>query len=92
MQWIPMVLGHVTWGLLFAVVLGKWANITTFGEGAKAGAILGLLIGASFDLIQLGSTHITNATGVVVDIIAITVASAITGGVVAWMLGRNNQS
>ena len=84
MQWIPMILGHITWGLLFAVI-----NITTFATGAKAGALLGFLIGASFDLIQLGSTHIPNLTGVIVDIIVMTIISAIVGGVVGWFLGRN---
>ncbi len=89
MQWIPMILGHITWGMLFAVVFGKWANISTFTTGAKTGALLGFLIGASFDLIQLGSTHIFNLTGIVVDIIVMTIVSAIVGGTVGWFLGRN---
>lgn len=89
MQWVPMILGHITWGLLFAIIFGRWANISTFTSGAKTGALLGLLIGASFDLIQLGSTHISNITGVVVDIIVMTIISAIVGGTVGWFLGRN---
>ena len=92
MQWIPMILGHVTWGMLFAIVFGKWANISTFATGAKSGALLGFLIGASYDLIQLGSTHIPNLTGIVVDIIVMTIVSAIVGGVVGWFLGRNKTS
>ena len=89
MQWIPMILGHITWGLLFAIIYGRWANIATFATGAKAGALLGFLIGASFDLIQLGSTHIPNLTGIIVDIIVMTIISAIVGGVVGWFLGKN---
>ena len=28
MQWIPMILGHVTWGMLFAVIYGRcWAGL-----------------------------------------------------------------
>ena len=92
MQWIPMILGHVTWGLLFATIFGRWAGITTFATGAKAGALLGFLIGASFDLIQLGSTHLSNLTGTIVDIVVMTVVSAIVGGVVAWVLGRNKEA
>ena len=92
MQWIPMILGHITWGLLFAVIYGRWANITTFATGAKAGALLGFLIGASFDLIQLGSTHIFNTTGIIVDIVAMVIVSAIVGGVVGWFLGRGNSA
>ncbi len=92
MQWIPMILGHVTWGMLFAVIYGRWANITTFATGAKTGALLGFLIGASFDLIQLGSTHISNTTGILVDILVMIVVSAIVGGVVGWFLGRGNSA
>jgi uncharacterized membrane protein len=92
MQWIPMILGHVTWGMLFAIIFGKWAKISTFATGAKAGALLGFLIGASFDLIQLGSTHIPNLTGIVVDIIVMTIVSAIVGGTVGWFFGRNKTS
>jgi uncharacterized membrane protein len=92
MQWIPMILGHVTWGMLFAIVFGKWANISTFTTGAKSGALLGFLIGASFDLIQLGSTHIPNLTGIVVDIVVMTIVSAIVGGVVGWFFGRNKEA
>lgn len=90
MQWIPMILGHITWGMLFALIFGRWANIATFATGAKAGALLGFLIGASFDLIQLGSTHISNVTGIIADIVAMTVISAIVGGVVGWFLGRGS--
>ena len=92
MQWIPMILGHVTWGMLFAIVFGKWANISTFTTGAKSGALLGFLIGASFDLIQLGSTHIPNLTGIVVDIVVMTIVSAIVGGVVGWFFGRKKEA
>ena len=92
MQWIPMILGHVTWGMLFAIIYGRWANISTFASGAKAGALLGFLIGASFDLITLGSTHINNVTATIVDIVVMVVVSAIVGGIVAWFLGRGNES
>ncbi|TJY37927.1 hypothetical protein [Pontimicrobium aquaticum] len=92
MQWVPMILGHITWGLLFAIIYGRWANISTFTSGAKTGALLGFLIGASFDLIQLGSTHIPNLTGVIVDIIVMTIISAIVGGVVGWFLGRKKEA
>ncbi|MCK0179708.1 hypothetical protein MWU50_10425 [Flavobacteriaceae bacterium S0862] len=92
MQWIPMILGHVTWGMLFAIVFGKWANISTFATGAKSGALLGFLIGASFDLIQLGSTHIASLTGIVVDIVVMTIVSAIVGGVVGWFFGRKKEA
>ena len=86
--WIPMILGHISWGLLIAYIFGHWANIKTFATGAKGGAILGFLIGFTYDMISLGSTNVMNTTGAIVDIVAMTIVSAIVGGVVGWMLGR----
>ncbi len=89
MMWIPMIIGHLTWGIMFAIVYGRWAGISTFVTGAKAGALLGFLIGATFDMISLGSTHIMNVTGAITDIVVMTIISAIVGGMVGWFLGRD---
>ncbi len=86
--WIPMILGHISWGILFAYIFGQWANISTFATGTSAGATLGFLIGFTYEMINLGSTHLTTLTGSIVNIIAMTVVSALVGGVVAIMLGR----
>ena len=88
MLWVPMIIGHLAWGLLFALIYGRWANISTFATGAKAGAAIGLLVGLAFDMIQLGSTHMSNLTGALADVAILTVISAVIGGVVGWFLGR----
>lgn len=90
MQWVPMVVGHLTWGMLFAVIYGRWASISTFGTGAQAGALIGVLVALSFDMIQLGSTHVSTLTGALADVVVLTVISAIIGGVVGWFYGRGN--
>jgi len=87
-MWIPMILGHLSWGFFFAYVYGQWANIKTFVTGAKAGAVLGFLIGFTYDMIGLGSTNVMNTIGTIIDVVAMTIISAIVGGVVGWMLGR----
>lgn len=91
MLWIPMILGHLAWGFVFAIIYGRWASISTFATGAKAGAVLGFLIAATFDLINLGSTHISTTTGVIVDIVVMTVIASLVGGVVGVMLGRDSK-
>ncbi len=87
-MWIPMILGHLSWGILFAYIYGHWANIKTFATGAKGGATLGFLIGFTYDMINLGSTNIINTTGAIINVVAMTIVSAIVGGAVGWMLGR----
>ena len=88
LQWIPLILGHIAMGLLFAVIYGRWANISTFSTGAKAGAVIGFLVGAAFGLINFATTNIANLTATLVDIVISAIMSAIVGGIVALMLGR----
>ena len=88
MLWVPMILGHLSWGLFFALIFERWANISTFATGAKAGAVLGFLVSFTFDMISLGSTNLSTLTGAIVDIVVMTVIAAIVGGIVAWYLGR----
>lgn len=89
MLWIPMIVGHLAWGFLIAIIYGRWANISTFATGAKAGAVIGALVGLTFDMINLGSTHIMNATGAMVDVLVMAIMTAIVGGVVGWFYGRD---
>jgi len=89
--WIPMILGHISWGIFFAYIFGQWANISTFATGASAGATLGFLIAFTYDMINLGSTNLMNITGTIVNIIAMTIVSALVGGVVGLVLGRGTK-
>ena len=85
---IPLILGHLSWGLLLAIIFGRWANISTFATGAKAGGVIGLLMALTFNLINLGTANIMTTTGHLVDIALTTIMSAIVGGVIAWYLGK----
>lgn len=87
-SWPAMVLGHIAYGMVFAVIYGRWASITTFATGAKAGAVLGFLYGSATDLIFFGSTNMSNLTATLADIVIMTIMSAIIGGVVAITLDR----
>ena len=88
MVWWALVLGHLALGMLFALIFSRWAGISTFMTGAKAGAVIGGLMTIFFDMVMLATTHISTPTGAVVDIVASIVSSAITGGVIGWYLGR----
>lgn len=90
MLWGAMILGHLALGMLFAIIYGRWANISTFATGAQAGAVIGFLIALAYDMIGLGTTHVMNTTGALADVVVTTINAAIIGGVVGWFLGRNN--
>ena len=83
-------IGSVAGALLLAYIFDKWANIRTLSTGAQAGALIGLLMALSFDFTMLGTTNILTSTSAIVDVIASTVLTALTGGAVAWWLGRGN--
>ncbi len=73
---------------LLSHIFSAWANITTLAGGASAGALIGFLVFTSFDCGMYASTNIMNSTGLIIDVIASTVLSALAGGAIGWWLGR----
>lgn len=87
MVWWALLLGNICGGLLLAMIFGRWGSISTWQTGAAAGAVIGLLMGASFDLTMYGTSTLMDMTGTVVDILVYGVMGAVGGAVVAWVLG-----
>ena len=85
--WWAMVIGHLAFGILIAIIYGRWANISTAATGAKSGAILGALIGL-VGFIDYGVTNVSNLSAVCVNVVLMAVNTAIIGAAVAWWLGR----
>ena len=85
-----MILGNVGLGLLFAYILSSGgAKFASVSGGATGAAIVGLLVSLSYDsMIYAQSTMMNSFTGVIMDVLAFTVISAIVGGGIGWWLGR----
>ena len=83
-----VVLGALASGFLVAFIFGRWANIKTVQTGAKAGAIIGLLLGININFIMFGTTHITTLPLAIVDALAYGLLYTAIGATVGWMLGR----
>ncbi|MFM8851522.1 MAG: DUF1761 family protein, partial [Cytophagales bacterium] len=60
MQWWALIAGNVMMAYLLVYIFGKWANITSFAAGLKAGTILGLIMALGFSLNMYGTTNISN--------------------------------
>lgn len=87
-EWAPLILANLITGLLFAYILDNWAQIRTFGAGAKAGAIIAFLQSLSFQLLFMAFMNLhKNYIPSVADIIGATVMGAVTGGVIGLVLG-----
>ena len=91
MSMIPMVLGHWALGALLAIILGRWANISTFSSGAMAGAVIGFLMSAGYGLINFGSMNMFTLTGHIADIVVATIVMAITGGAIGYYYGMQKK-
>lgn len=87
MLWVPMVIGHLALGMLLALILGRWANISTFSSGAMAGAIIGFLMNTTSGMIMYATSHMMNMTGHVVDMVLGGIIGAIAGGAIGWYYG-----
>ena len=87
MDWWALILGNLIWALFLAYVFSRWASVSTFMGGLKAGAVIGLLVTLAFDLTIFGTSDMMDLTGTLVDPIVNTVMTGITGGVVGWVLG-----
>ncbi len=85
MLMIPVIIGHLAWGLLLAYILGKLSNIDTFSKGAVSGALIGFLGSCTVDLIQFGTTNLTNLTGTLTNMLCLTIISGVVGGIIGWV-------
>ena len=58
--------------------------------GAKAGVIIGLLLGLGFDLINYATSNLFNLTGTLTDVLVACISGAITGGIIGWVIGKTS--
>lgn len=84
--WWALALGNIFGGFLLSYVFIK-SKVSSPGSGLLTGAAIGLLMAASYDLISYGTSNLTTTTGVVGDIGIFALMSAITGAIVAWVIG-----
>ena len=83
-----LILGHLVWGYLLAYIFNHWANISTWDGGAKAGALLGVLMSMSMGMVWYGTSNIGTMLSGAADVVVSGVMSAIAGAIIGWWLGR----
>lgn len=85
---IYIFLGCLTYALFLSYVYNKWAQITTFMTGAKAGLVLGLLIGIYYNFFNLAMNGDITTEMAIYDVISNIVMTAITGGIIGLVSGK----
>ena len=87
-SFLLIFIGNIAMALLTTIIFGRWANIKTFATGLKAGAVIGLLAGAYYAFVAMGTTHLHTTTSAIADIVLSTIIGAAVGGVVGLILGK----
>jgi hypothetical protein len=79
--------GCLFFGTLVAYIFTKWAGITNWWTGAKAGAVIGLLYSASQNFFMFSGMEI-NYQNLFLDIVLNVVMVGIVGAAIAFALGK----
>jgi len=85
---IMIFLGCLTFGLFIAYIFTKWAQITTFATGAKAGAIIGLFVSLFYNFFNLAMDSSITTQIVALDVAISIVMTAIIGAVIGAVNGK----
>ena len=87
MVWWAMIVSNFTLAMLVTLVL-KWSGAKSAMDGIKTGAIFGVLMGLSMDLMMYSMTTLYNFTALIVDVIAYTIIVAVLGLVIVLTWGK----
>jgi FtsH-binding integral membrane protein len=85
-----IVLGSLFYVFEFALIYGRWASISTFKGGAKAGLILGILYALSMNFFMSSSSGHLDIESFVTGLVIAAVSTAIMGGVVGFTIGKTS--
>lgn len=92
MIWWALIVSNLALALLITLGL-KWAGAKSAKDGLKVGAIIGGLYALTVDLGMYSmTTSINDFTGVIVDVLAYTVLSAIIGLVIVLTWGKEKSA
>lgn len=92
MVWWALILGNMGSAALLSYIFLKWANISSFGSGASAAAIIGFFMSLSHEMINFATTNVMDMTGACAEVIVSVVYFAIGGGVIGAVLGMGKKS
>ena len=87
--WWALIGGQVLFAGFLTMIMG-WRGDSSAGAGLKTGALVGLVLGASFNLTSYGTANIANLTAALVDPIIAMIMTGITGAVIGVVLGMGS--
>ena len=79
---------EIIYALLLTIIFQKWAGISTFNGGLKAGALIGLLLGLAMGLWLFSTTTLFTHDIVWWHGLTWAIRFGVAGGLIGWVLGR----
>ncbi len=89
-QVLYRVLGYLSQGVLLVLVI-QWSNSRTVLKGAVTGGLLGGLMELSFDCQTYATTYVISKHGLMGNVLAFTLISAVAGALVALAAGGEKE-
>ena len=83
-----LILSQLIFGAFLTMVLRRWPDAGTVAEGAKAGAVLMLLLALGSSLAQYATTNAIEAPVIAVNAVVGAIRGALAGGAIGAVLGR----
>ena len=84
--WWSLLLGNIMGGCLLSYIFIR-SKVNSLSTGFVTGAVIGLLVAASYDFVSHGVSNLMSTTGVFGDIAVFMIISAIAGAVIGWICG-----
>ncbi len=83
----PLILGGLVWGA-FLTLISRWSGTGSFAQGARTGAIVGLLVGLGINLVMYASMNLMEAVVIPTNTVITAVRFALACGAIGAVLGR----
>ena len=87
--WWALILGQVLLAAFLTMIMG-WRGDSSAGAGLRTGALVGLVLGLSFNFTFYGTANIANLTATLVDPIVAVIQMGIMGAVIGAVLGMGS--
>lgn len=91
MQYLYLAIGNLAMGFLLAYIFVK-GNVNSMGSGFITGGIVGALVSIGVDCVMYATTNVISKTAMAADVAAMTIMTAVVGGVVGMVMGMGKKA
>jgi hypothetical protein len=91
MEMWAMVVSCFAFGFLVAFIFSRYGTTPSVGVGLQHGALIGLLMAATFDFSMYSMMNMMTMKGVMIDLAAYAVYTSLGSAIICWIMGRGGK-